>query len=670
MPRALVLGNGKLTVTLDEFGFVRDVYFPYVGLENHVAGHRHRIGVWVNDQFSWLDDGTWQITLGYKPETMVGYLVCKHARLQISLVMEDIVYNETNVFLRQVDVYNHSDQHLDIRIFFHQVFLIQENRKRNTAFYDPTHNAIIHYRGRRVFLINGQTESGGSIDDFSVGTYNFEGKEGTFKDAEDGQLDKNGVDHGSVDSVIRLSTTCEGKLKTRIYYWFAVAKTLDEVYTLNQMVATKSPEAMTHSTQEYWRAWLNKRDLHTEILTPGQKKLFDTSLFVLRSHVDNDGGIIASLDSAMIEYGKDDYAYVWPRDAAYIASVMDQAGFTEVTRPFFRFCADVLHPDGYLHHRYNPDRSLGSTWHSTLAQKEWLKDRILQLPIQEDETAGTLYSLWIHYLASTDLEFIEELYKPFIEKSANFLMNFRNQTTGLPIPSYDLWEEKLGISTYTCAAVYGGLLAAAKFSELLGKRNHMREYRETAKLLKQATIKYLYDADLRSFIRLARIEDGQIVTEKTIDVSSWFGLWYFKMFEVSDPLLQNTYQAVKTYLSNPTPVGGLTRYQHDRYFADTTFSNPWLITTLWDAQAQLRASQVTSQTLEAVKQILDWVIKWQTNSGVLSEQLHPLTGEPRSATPLAWSHAVYAETVLQYLQALQKLGKLTPTPSATSLYEL
>src|SRR3989344_5636189 len=156
MPRALVLGNGKLTVTLDEFGFVRDVYFPYVGLENHVAGHRHRIGVWVNDQFSWLDDGTWQITLGYKPETMVGYLVCKHARLQISLVMEDIVYNETNVFLRQVDVYNHSDQHLDIRIFFHQVFLIQENRKRNTAFYDPTHNAIIHYRGRRVFLINGQ----------------------------------------------------------------------------------------------------------------------------------------------------------------------------------------------------------------------------------------------------------------------------------------------------------------------------------------------------------------------------------------------------------------------------------------------------------------------------------------------------------------------------------
>src|SRR5258708_6617311 len=160
MARALVLGNGSFLVCLDRFGFVRDMYYPYVGMENHVSGHRHRIGIKVNDSFSWLDDGSWQISIGYKPETMVGYLVCKNENLKVSLVMEDIVYNETNVFVRKVHVYNQSDQAQELKIFFHQVFLINENQKKNTACFDTTHNAIVHSRGRRVFIVNGRTEQG------------------------------------------------------------------------------------------------------------------------------------------------------------------------------------------------------------------------------------------------------------------------------------------------------------------------------------------------------------------------------------------------------------------------------------------------------------------------------------------------------------------------------
>ena len=125
MPRALTLGNGTFLVCLDEFGFVRDMYYPYVGLENHVAGHKHRIGIKVNDTFSWLDDGSWKISIGYKPETMVGYLVCKNEGLQVTLVMEDSVYNETTVFLRQIEVYNHSEVPADIKLFFHQVLFLK-----------------------------------------------------------------------------------------------------------------------------------------------------------------------------------------------------------------------------------------------------------------------------------------------------------------------------------------------------------------------------------------------------------------------------------------------------------------------------------------------------------------------------------------------------------------
>lgn len=666
MARALTLGNGSMLVCLDKFGFVRDFYFPYVGLENHVSGQKHRIGIMVNGNFSWIDDGSWKISIGYKPGTMVGYLVCKNEKLQVSIVMEDIVYNEANVFLRQVDIYNHSDNYIDIKLFFHQIFHISETKKRNTAFYDPTHNAIVHYKGRRVFIVNGRTESGSTIDDYTVGAYQFEGKEGSFKDAEDGFLSKNAVEHGSVDSVVRFCASCEGKKKSRIYYWICAAKILDEAYKINDVVIRKTPEGMFHSTESYWNAWLATRNFDVDVLTKEQNKMFDTSLFILRSHFDNGGCVIASADSKMIEYGKDDYAYMWPRDAAFIVSALDKAGFSEITKKFFLFCNDVLHEDGYLHHRYRPDQALGSTWHSATSQKEWLKDKILQLPIQEDESASVIFALWNHYEQTKDLEFIETLYKPLIERIAVFLLNFRDKLTGLPLPSYDLWEEKIGVSTYTCASVYGGLMAAAKFSELLDKRNHMREYKQAAKEIKKATIDHLYSENLKSFVRIANVIDGKVVQNEIVDASSIFGLWYFGMFSQDDPLFINSHEQMLRRLSNSTEVGGIIRYEGDNYFKSTDKSNPWFITSLWEAQRILYRDDCSLDDLKKVEETFNWVLSHQYLSGVLAEQLNPYDANSLSATPLVWSHAVYVETILLYLKRKvdleigEKVDDITP----------
>ena len=654
MPRSLVLSNGKFSITLDKYGFVRDMYYPYVGLENHVMGHPHRIGVMVNGKFSWLNDDTWNISIGYKKETMVGYLVCKNESLKISLMVEDSVYNETDVFLRKVDVYNHTGEKTDIKLFFHQVFLISESRKRNTVFYDPTHNSVVHFKGKRVFIVNGRTDHGSGIDNYSVGAYQSPGKEGTYKDAEDGELSENAVEHGNVDSVVRFCTSCEGQSKTTVFYWICAGKSLDEAYQANDMVMQKTPSAMLHSTEEFWRAWLREKDFDLKYLTAEQKKMFYTSLFILRAHSDDRGAAIASADGSMIEYGKDDYSYMWPRDAAFIVSALNKAGYDEVTKPFFEFCLKVLHKDGYLHHRFRADGSLGSTWHSAMAQREWLKDKKLQLPIQEDETASVLVTFWQHYEKTRDIEFVEKLYKPFIEKTANFLVAFRNQDTLLPLPSYDLWEEKIGVSTYTCASVYGGLMAAAKFSELLGKRNHMREYKQAAKEIKEASIKYLYNQEQESFIRRVYWEGDEIKQDTTIDSSSLFGLWYFKMLDQNDPLFKSTQARTKTRLKNETTVGGIIRYENDAYFRSADKSNPWIITTLWLSWMDLKKPEVSDQDLENAKAALDWAIAHQYPSGILAEQLNPDTGESLSATPLVWSHAVYIELTLQYCKILRR----------------
>ena len=45
MPREIVLGNGKTTICLDNRMRIRDVFFPNVGLENHLSGHEFKVGV-------------------------------------------------------------------------------------------------------------------------------------------------------------------------------------------------------------------------------------------------------------------------------------------------------------------------------------------------------------------------------------------------------------------------------------------------------------------------------------------------------------------------------------------------------------------------------------------------------------------------------------------------
>ncbi len=631
------------------------MFYPHVGLENHVNGHKHRIGISLDGYFSWLDSPEWEVKARYHAETMIGEVQYYHRELGVEITSEDAVYNELPIFLRSFTIRNPNKQYKNIKMFFAQEFTIGEVRLRNTAFYDPTKNAIVHYKGRRVFLVNGRSEHKG-IDDYTVGVFKFAGKEGSFRDAEDGELSKNAVEHGPVDSVIRVCASCENQESVKVHYWVCAAENIDDVYTLNDIVNAKTVPAMLHSTSCFWNAWSHTYQIDFLDLSPKVQELYYNSLLILRSHVDHDGGIIASLDSEMLLYGKDSYAYVWPRDGALISVALDKAGYTHVTRPFFEFCRDVLHPDGYLHHKFQTDRSLGSTWQSSIKQNDWLKDRILQLPIQEDETASVIFALWNHFSKNRDIEFIEELYKSLIEKASDFLVAFRDEKTGLPIHSYDLWEEVTGVSTYTCASVYGGLQAAANFCDLLGKDKHARRYRQAADEIVAVMRKYLFNSEMNTFIRYATNDDGDVQQHKVVDFSSLYGLWYYDVLPPDDPMMVGTIQAVYDRLAVPDGIGGFIRYENDQYHSDEgTFPNPWVITTLWEIQRRLKYADSIGE-LRSIMQEITWVTDRLGDSPVLAEQYHPYTGEPRSVAPLAWSHAVFVETVLLYLERMDGMG--------------
>ena len=156
---------------------------------------------------------------------------------------------------------------------------------------------------------------------------------------------------------------------------------------------------------------------------------------------------------------------MWPRDGALTAYALDLAGYPASTQHFFDFCLSIIskgkESSGYFLHKYNPDGSLGSSWHP------WVNHHEKILPIQEDETGLVLWALWYHFNKFRDVEFAAKQYENLVIRCGDFLASYRDSKTGLPLPSYDLWEEKWGVHTFTVSAVYAGLRAAAEICQFL-----------------------------------------------------------------------------------------------------------------------------------------------------------------------------------------------------------
>ena len=140
---------------------------------------------------------------------------------------------------------------------------------------------------------------------------------------------------------------------------------------------------------------------------------------------------------------------------------------------------------------------MGSSWHPWAAP-----DGSRQHPIQEDETALVLWALWQHFEKYWDIEFIKPFYASFIKPAAQFMSLYRDLTTGLPVPSYDLWEERHGVHAHTVATVYAGLQAAANFTEAFGEHTYTESYRRTAADLKEAAFRHMINPDTGLFSRM------------------------------------------------------------------------------------------------------------------------------------------------------------------------
>lgn len=647
MARPLVLSNGVLHVGLNNYGLVHDFYYPYVGMENHSFGSstRHRVGVYVDDQLSWLDDeNAWQFTFQYPHKALIGRTTARNESLGILLEIDDFVDTQLNAFIRNIHVINLRNTARTVRLFTHQAFAIGDSRSNtDTAQYLPDSDAILHYRGRRAFIVSG-LHNGQPFDQHSIGLFGIEGHEGTYRDADDGELSNGSVEHGRVDSTLRFSLEIDAHGSQRVHYWIAAGISTREALYTDRQIRTQGVSARLHLTAEWWKQWLQPALTVASKLDKAYQDTFIHSAMIIKAHTDKRGAVIASTDSSMLKYSRDAYGYCWPRDGAYVLWPLIRMGYTEEPHRFFEFCRRGLHPSGYLMQKYMADGGLGASWHS------YVHDGVTAPPIQQDETALVLFVFSQFYEAHHDPALLRDFYGSMVKPMAAFLNEYIEEATGLPKPSFDLWEEVFLTTTYTTSVVYAALLAAADLAEAAGDPDSSVRWRATADDMFAAAHKHLYNEERKSFYKGIIVKDGEIHKNGTIDSSSIFGAFMFGLFPTGSTELTSAVETFEKTFANEQGKIGYPRYENDNYHRvdDSSNGNWWFITTLWYAQYYLETGQN-----DRASEILQWTTQLATSAGGLSEQINIHDNALISPNPLVWSQAEYISTLLDTITEKQ-----------------
>ncbi len=633
-------------MNIDENASIRDMYYPHVGDENHVNGHHCRVGVVVENKnmglISLLGDD-WVRRLGYKKDTLVTNSYFRNDKLDIDLQFNECVHPFENVFIRRIVITNTDTKDIDLKLFLSHDIALYENPMGDTGVFDPALKSIIHYQRSRYFLISGSP----CFDQYELSPKE-ESKSCLMKSSD---LNMTSIQIGAVNSFIRFSEHFAAGETKIIYYWIAAGKTFFDVKRLNELVFEKTPELMMAKTEQYTHSWVNKENYDFFDLPAKVTDLFKHSLLIIRSQIDNGGAIIAANDSDILErFNMDSYSYMWPRDSAFIAMSMDMTGHSGIANIFFEYCRNLISEHGYFLQKYNPTGTLASGWMPWIAP-----DGSIQLPIQEDSTALIIVALWNHYKTTKCIESINPLYSSIVKPAAEFMIRYRDPSTGLPKPSYNLWEENRAVHTYTSSTVFAGLKCAARFAELYEDCDLAIKYNTAAVEVKAGIEKYLYDEKLGRFLRSINPRD------ETIDASI-YAVSQFNVLPPDDIRVAKTMEAIESKLSIKTNVGGVARFYNDAYQQvedddiETVPGNPWFICTLWIAQWHIQKAKSISD-LQKPRETLLWVTEHATESGILAEQLNPFDGSPLSVSPLTWAHATFVITVMAFVKKARSLEK-------------
>ena len=320
-----------------------------------------------------------------------------------------------------------------------------------------------------------------------------------------------------------------------------------------------------------------------------------------------------------------------------ITRAFDEAGMYRETERFYEWARNVQDIEGFWHQRYFMNGNVAPSW-----------------GIQIDETGAILFGILDHFNYVNDIDFLKRMWSA-VEKAADFLIRFIDEETGLPCPSFDLWEERMGEHTYSTAAVIAGLRAASEIGRRLGVSDEKtQKWLKAADSIREALEKELVDKTTGLFLRSVRTKLNPwgaepssntvwitvnskgysrdvTLADSRLDISLIGPSVPFGVFEYDHAVVEKTAKKIEDALYC-SKAGGIYRYEDDSYAG----GNPWIVSTLWLALYHIEAGNV-----QKAADYFKWAVKCATHLYLLPEQADKNDGKACWVIPLTWSHAMY-----------------------------
>lgn len=635
-----IIGNSSMLACLTRNGELTRLFWPHIDYPQHFE--KMATGIFYTGQknsTSWFYEDNWRHSQYYVEDTNILKTVCEDNGRGLKVEQTDFVLMNKDIMVRRYIIENIGANEVDLGFVQYSSTVSTTPELRSTLF-DFNVDAMIHYRHNYYISISSDTE----VLQFQLGNNAFDSARYT---------ELNGYDSIGMMKDGALSFNI-GKIapgdKKIFNLYICASHTLKGVKQLVRVCRQMNINEEYENTRKYWLDFLK----NTNHLATGDKSiddLYKRSLLVFKLMADEQtGGLLASaeMDEEFTRCGR--YAYCWGRDAAFITSALDAAGLTEAVDQFYQWAVMTQDDDGSWQQRYHMDGNLAPSW-----------------GLQVDETGALIWGMLKHYEVTGSMNFLKSMWGS-IEKGVEFLIRFIDNDTGLPAPSYDLWEERIGEHTYSSAAVYGGIKAGAQMAKILGAPVEIIEkWEKSASDMKTSIEKNLWKDEADRFIRSVRTklnpwgsEHSQHTTvvkvnkkgyfrdvtleDWTIDISLLGVSIPYGVFDVKDERVRKTVEAIERALT-AHPVGGIKRYENDNYIG----GNPWVLATLWVALYYIETKEY-----DRAKEYLRWAVKSCTSLGLLPEQVSRDNGEPCWVIPLTWSHAMY----VLVLSGLKEAGAL------------
>ena len=599
---AAILGNGSLLATVSARGEIERLFWPNVDHGQHLG--ELRLGLEREGRTFWLDEEPWSWEQAYADGVSVlsTTAVLDGATVEVT----DLVTPAEPVLVRGVR--SSARERLVVRI----APSLDEDARSAAGYVDPGSGALVFYlRGVALAVTL------------------------VAKDATSTLRESNG--HDATQDVVVYRAPVEGSLVGEIdgeaRVLVAFGATPDEA-----IARLARPASVELGVLAGERAAYDRETIALAAMAEGEKDVADLyarSLLVLEQLTDRQtGATIAAPEFDPTFEQSGGYGFVWPRDLGYIVLSFLAAGRSDLAVPALRWLAREQAPEGLWLQRYWTDGSLAPSW------------GLHQL----DETGMVVFAYEAAWRELGDAALDRELW-PSARAAADFLCGFVDPETGLPLPSVDLWEQTDGQHSYSAAATYGGLVAAAAMATR-HEPSLERRYRVAAERVREAIETHLWSDEhgryLRSrwvgradelgqeppasFDRALRYPTKAVRSVDPEDArvdSSLLGLaWPFRAVDPSSPRMRATLEAVERELR--TPEGGVLRHEDDDYAG----GNPWLISTLWLGLAERQAGDEAGHRAS-----IAYALEQQTSLGLLPEQV-TRGGEPAWVVPLGWSHAM------------------------------